>query len=90
MIVMELRYVAHITTLTHTVKEAYHTQAGSLRELIFELEGRFRGFQEVFVHPQSGALKLDAMIYYAEPDRPPAAVIDLDRQLSDHCVITFW
>jgi hypothetical protein len=90
MISMELRYVAHIITLTRTVKEAYSSQAATLRELIGELDRRFHGFQGVFVDPQSGALKLNAMIYYAEPDRPPVSVIDLDRPLSDRSVITFW
>jgi hypothetical protein len=90
MISLELRYVAHITTLTHTVKEAYISHSATLRELICELDGRFHGFQEVFIHPQSGALKLEAMIYYAEPGQPPISVIDLGRPLTDRSVITFW
>jgi hypothetical protein len=30
------------------------------------------------------------MIYYGEPGKPPAAIIDIDRALGDQSVITFW
>jgi hypothetical protein len=90
MIKLELRYVAHVTTLTHTVKEASDSQAATIRDLIGELEQRFQGFQAMFIQPQTGALKLNAMIYYSEPGKPPVAVIDLDHPLSDHGVVTFW
>lgn len=90
MIALELRYVAHITTLTHAVRETHESQATTFRELVGELDQRFPGFQEVFIHPQTGALRLNAMIYYSEPGKPPVAVINLDRPLSDQGVVTFW
>ena len=90
MIKLELRYVAHITTLTHTVRETCDSRAATIRELIAELEHRFHGFQAVFIQPQTGKLMLNAMIYYSEPGRPPVSVIDLDHPLTDHGVVTFW
>lgn len=90
MIELELRYIAHITALTYTVKERYRTQAETLRQLIGELNHRYPGFETVFIHPDTGKLNLNAMIYYGEPGRPPAAVIDMDRPIGDQSVITFW
>lgn len=90
MIRLELRYLAHISTLTSTLKETYDSQASTFRELIDELEQRFHGFQAVFIQPQSGTLKLNTMIYYSEPGKPPVTVIDLDQPLGEHGVVTFW
>ena len=90
MIEVELRYVAHITTLTGLTKERRLTGAGTLRALIDELEARFAGFRQTFVDRLSGGLNLNAMIYYCDVGQTPLAVIDLDRPLRDGAVVTFW
>ncbi|MBN1148205.1 MAG: MoaD/ThiS family protein [Anaerolineales bacterium] len=90
MIEIELRYVAHITTLTGLTKERCRTSARTLRALIDELETQYAGFRQVFVDRQAGGLNLNAMIYYCDAGQTPLAVIDLDRPIQDGAVVTFW
>ena len=87
---LELRYVAHITTLTGVLKEVYRTEAATLRGLLEELDARYGGFRETFIHPQTNQLNLNAMIYYREQGKVPSAVIDLDQPLADGGAVTFW
>jgi molybdopterin converting factor small subunit len=90
MIELELRYVAHITTLTGLTKERCRTDAGTLRALIDELETRYAGFYRAFVNSETGGLNLNAMIYYCDAGQTPLAVVDLDHPLKDGGVVTFW
>ena len=90
MIELELRYVAHITTLTSLTKERYRSDAGTLRALIDELEARYAGFRQAFVDSELGSLKLNAMIYYCDVGQTPMAVVDLDHPTKDGAVVTFW
>jgi len=87
---LELRYVAHVTTITGKVKEIYRTRAATLRGLLDELDARYGGFHEAFVDPQTGQLRLNAMIYYRGRGEVPAAVIDLDQPVGDGAAVTFW
>jgi len=87
---LELRYVAHITTLTHLVEERYRSDASTLRGLIDELEERYAGFRQVFVDRETGALNLNAMIYYGDEGQAPLAVIDLDHPIKAGANLTFW
>jgi molybdopterin converting factor small subunit len=87
---LELRYVAHITTLTRTVKEKYRTNADTLRDLINELDEIYLGIKQTFINAQSGALNLNAMIYYSIEGEPPFAVVDLDQPIQENAVVTFW
>jgi hypothetical protein len=87
---LELRYVAHVTTLTDRLLEGHQTTACSIRELVAELDGLYPGFQEMFVNPETGALNLNAMIYCGAPGEVPISVIDLDHPIRDGGTITFW
>lgn len=87
---LELRYVAHVTTLTDCLLENYQTTASSLRELVAELDGVYPGFREMFENPETRTLSLNAMIYYGAPDQVPISVIDLDQRIDGGATITFW
>jgi hypothetical protein len=87
---LELRYVAHVTTLTNCLLESYQTTASSLRELVAELDGAYPGFWEMFVDPETGMLNLNVMIYYCGPGQVPISVIDLDQRIGDGGTATFW
>jgi hypothetical protein len=87
---LELRYVAHVTTLTNCLLESYQTAASSLRELVIELDATYPGFREMFINPETATLNLNGMIYYGAPGQVPISVIDLDHPLGDGGTITFW
>ena len=87
---LELRYVAHVTTLTNCLLESCQTAAPSLRGLLAELDGTYPGFREMFVDPETGTLCLNAMIYYGAPGQVPISVIDLDQGIEDGGTVTFW
>jgi hypothetical protein len=87
---LELRYVAHVTTLTNRLLEGHQTTASSIRELVAELDGEYPGFWEMFVSPGTGTLNLNAMIYYGAPGEIPISVIDLDHPIGDGGTVTFW
>jgi hypothetical protein len=87
---LELRYVAHVTTLTKCLLESHQTMASSIRKLVADLDGKYPGFWEMFVHPETGTLNLNAMIYYGAPGEIPISVIDLDHPIGDGGTVTFW
>jgi hypothetical protein len=87
---LELRYVAHVTALTHCLLESHQTTVSSIREWVGELEGRYQGFREMFVNPRTETLNLNAMIYYGAPGEVPVSVIDLDHPIGDGGTVTFW
>jgi len=87
---VELHYVAHITALTGLVKEVLSTEAGTLRELIDELDTRYPGFRDVFVDQRTQQLKLNAMIYYGDEQQLPVTVVDLGQPVRDQATMTFW
>lgn len=87
---LELRYVAHVTTLTGRLLERQRTTASSIRDLVKELDTKYHGFVELFVNPESGTLNLNAMIYYSDPGEIPVSVIDLDHSIRDGGTVTFW
>lgn len=87
---LELRYVAHVTTLTNCLLESHQTTASSIRELVAELDGAHPGFREMFVNPRTETLNLNAMIYYGAPGEVPVSVIDLDHPIGDGGTVTFW
>ena len=87
---LELRYVAHVTTLTNRLQEGHRTKASTIRELVAELDGEYPGFLEMFVDPGPGTLNLNAMIYYGAPGEIPISVIDLDQPIGDGGTVTFW
>lgn len=87
---LNLRYVAHITTLTGILHEPYATDASTMRQLLEALDDRYGGFREVFIAPETGRLRLNAMIYYNDPGVVPISVIDLDCTIVDGGTVTFW
>jgi hypothetical protein len=87
---LELRYVAHVTTLTSTLVESHQTTASSIRELVAELDTRYDGFQALFVDSEGESLKLNAMIYYSDAGEIPVSVINLDHPIRDGATVTFW
>jgi hypothetical protein len=87
---LELRYVAHVTTLTSTLVESHQTTASSIRELVAELDTRYDGFQSLFLDSEIESLKLNAMIYYSDPGEIPISVINLDHPIRDGGTVTFW
>ncbi len=87
---LNLSYVGHVTTLTGCLSETCITGANTLRQLIAELGRRYPGFGEVFIQKETGQLSLCAMIYYGDPGRPSAAVVDLDQALQEGARVTFW
>jgi len=87
---LELRYVAHVTTITRILQEDYQTEASTIRELLDELDARYGGLRGLFVNPDTGQLNLNTMIYYSDPGKIPVSVIDLDHQVVDGGTITFW
>lgn len=90
MIELELRYVAHITTLTNSVRERYCTGVSTLRGLIDELDIKYAGFRQVFVDQETEGLNLNAMIYYSDEGQVPKSIIDLDHPIKDRATVTFW
>ena len=87
---LELRYVAHITTLTNKVKERYVSSSRTLRGLVDELEKKYKGFRLVFIDSETGGLKLNAMIYYSDPGQTPVAIIDLEHPVIEGAKVIFW
>ena len=87
---LELRYVAHVTTITRILQEDYQTEASTIRELLDELDAGYGGLRGLFVNPDTGQLNLNTMIYYSDPGKIPVSVIDLDHQVVDGGTITFW
>lgn len=87
---LELRYVAHVTTLTNCLLESHQTTTSSVHELVDELDKRYPGFREMFVNPGTGTLNLNAMIYYGAPGEVPVTVIDLAHPIGDGGTVTFW
>ena len=87
---LELRYVAHVTTLSHVLRETHATTAATIRQLVAELDVRYPGFQALFVSRETGGLNLNAMIYYSDPGEIPVSVIDIDHPISDGGTVTFW
>jgi hypothetical protein len=87
---LELRYVAHVTTITDILQEGHQTEAVTIRELLDELDARYGGFHELFVNPGTGELNLNTMIYYSDPGEVPDSVIDLDHPVGDGGTVTFW
>ena len=87
---LELRYVAHVTTITDVLEEGHRTGVSTIRELVEELDVRYDGFCELFVHPETGQLNLNAMIYYSDRGEVPVSVIDLGRPVKDGGTVTFW
>ena len=87
---LDLRYVAHVTTLSHVLREVYGTAAVTVRQLVAELDTRYPGFQALFVNHETGKLNLNAMIYYSDPGEIPISVIDIDHPISDGGTVTFW
>jgi len=87
---LELRYVAHVTTITGILQEDHRTNAATIRGLVDELDARYGGFRELFVSPKTGRLNLNAMIYYSDPGEVPVSVIDLDHPVGNGGTVTFW
>ena len=87
---LELRYVAHVTTLSGCLAERHHTEADTIRQLVDELDGIYPGFRQMFVHPGAGTLNLNVMIYYGAPGEVPVSILDLDHRIVDGSVLTFW
>jgi hypothetical protein len=91
MLTLELRYIAHVAMLTgNTLKEPWQTSTTTMRELIDELDAHYGGFNEMFVDPATGRIRLNAMIYYNKEGEVPISVIDIDHPLSDKGIVTFW
>lgn len=87
---LELRYVAHVTTITSRLGETWQTESATVRELLAELDEVYGGFREMFVSPETKQLQLNALIYYSDPGEVPVSVIDLDHPLGDGGKVTFW
>lgn len=87
---LDLQYIAHVTTVTGTLRETYRSNAGTLRALVEELNGQYEGFLALFVSAETGGLNLNAMIYYSDPGEVPVSVLDLGRPIRDGGTVTFW
>jgi len=87
---IELRYIACVYPITGKFDEFYETNAGTVRDLIKELDGIYGGFIETFINQETGKLNLNTMIYYGESDKPTKGVLDLDQQISDGAKVLFW
>jgi hypothetical protein len=87
---LELRYVAHVTTITGLLQESRQTEAATIRELVDELDIAYGGFRGLLVNPQTGQLNLNTMIYYSDPGQVPVSIIDLDHPIKDGGTATFW
>ena len=87
---LQLRYVAHVTTLTSVLQESHQTEVATLRELVDELDLAYGGFRKLFVSSETGQLNLNTMIYYSNPGEVPISVINLDHPVSDGGTVTFW
>ncbi len=87
---LDLRYIAHVTTITGILEESYQTCVATIRELLDELDAKYGGFRALFVNPQTGQMSLNAMIYYSDAGEVPVSVIDLDHAINDGGTVTFW
>ena len=87
---LELRYVAAVYPITNKLSEIFETDAGTLRELIQELDDIYGGFTEMFIDSRTGGLTLNTMIYYGAKGSVPKGVLDADQPIDDQATITFW
>jgi aldehyde:ferredoxin oxidoreductase len=87
---LELRYVAAVYPITNKLSEIFETEAGTLRELIRELDDVYGGFAEMFLDSKTGGLTLNTMIYYGAKGSVPKGVLDADLSIADQAAITFW
>ena len=87
---LHLRYVASAVPITGILDEQYRSEAGTVRELLDELDKRYGGFQEMFIDERTGRLNIKAMIYYAAQGKVPNTVIDLEQPIEEGAKITFW
>jgi molybdopterin converting factor small subunit len=87
---LEILYIAHFSMLPGVLKETLMTSGETFRALITELDGKYKGFQDLLVDRSTGQLCLNAAIYYCEKDKVPVTVIDLDHSVEDGATITFW
>jgi hypothetical protein len=87
---LELRYVAAVYPITSKLNEQFETDAGTLRELIRELDDVYGGFTEMFLDSRTGKLTLNTMIYYGAKGSVPKGVLDADQPIADQATITFW
>lgn len=90
MIRLKLRYLAHVSMVTGILQEFHETQATSLKTLLDELNQRYHGFQDLFIHSEGGGVNLNAMIFYQPLGKLPAPMIDLNSPLQDGATLTFW
>lgn len=87
---IHLRYVAGVIPITGVLDETYTTQAGTLRELLDELDAKYGGLRQMFIDETTNRLNLNTMIYYGEAGKIPFPVIDLDQSVEDGAKATFW
>ena len=87
---LELRYVAHVTTITGMLGEMWQTESTTVRELVDELDRAYGGFRGMFLSPKTKQMQLNALIYYSDPGEVPVSVIDLDQPIRDGGKVTFW
>jgi hypothetical protein len=87
---LDLRFIAHVTTITGILEESYQTGVSTIRELLDELDAKYSGFRDLFVNTETGQMNLNAMIYYSDAGEVPVSIIDLDHPVSDGGTITFW
>ena len=78
------------TPLLERWKRIANSEAGTIRELLEELDGRYGGFCDLFINKESGRLNLNTMIYYGEEGKIPFAVIDLDQSVENGAKVMFW
>ena len=90
MIRLKLRYLAHVSMVTGILQEVYETQATSLKVLLDELDQKYDGFQDLFIHSKGGGFNLNAMIFYQPPGKIPAPAMNLKSPLEDGATLTFW
>jgi hypothetical protein len=87
---LQIRYVACVLPITGIMEEECNSDAGTMRELLEELEVRYGGFCDLFINRESGRLNLNTMIYYGEDGKAPVAVIDLEQPIKDGASVMFW
>jgi len=87
---LKLRYLAHVSMVTGILQEFHETRATSLKTLLDELNQRYHGFRDLFIHSEGGGINLNAMVFYQPPGKIPAPMIDLNSPLQDGATLTFW
>jgi hypothetical protein len=85
---IQIKYSGHIVCITGKFNETISTEAKTLRELIYELDGEYPGLSQMFF--PKGIFNLRTMVHIRRVGKTPNVVIDPSFQLRNGDIYLFW